>query len=119
MTSSLFPVCKTSEVPDDGGKEAYVKDRVIAVFNIDGNFYAIDDTCTHMKASLSEGYVEAGEVECPLHAGRFDVRTGEPTASPCTQPVRTYPVQVIEDQIHIEIPDQEEKVNSLDEYSYD
>jgi nitrite reductase/ring-hydroxylating ferredoxin subunit len=105
MTTNLFRVCKKSEVPDDGGREAFVKDRVIAVFGVEGEFCAIDDTCSHMEASLAQGFIEGCEIECPRHGGRFDIRTGEATASPCTQPVRAYPVRVIDDEIYVEIRD--------------
>ncbi|WP_181795182.1 non-heme iron oxygenase ferredoxin subunit [Streptomyces sp. WELS2] len=66
----------------------------IAVFKDEGQYHALDDTCPHANASLSEGWVEDGEVECPLHGGRFCLRTGEATAMPATGTARTYPVEV-------------------------
>ncbi len=65
----------------------------------DGTFYAIDDTCTHEEASLAEGWVEDGEIECPLHSARFCLKTGAAMCLPATQPVRTYPVEVREDAV--------------------
>ena len=66
----------------------------IAVFNADGDLYAIDDTCTHQDASLADGYLEDCSVECPLHASTFDLRTGKPSGPPAKTPVRTHAVEV-------------------------
>ena len=60
----------------------------------DGSYYALDDTCSHEDASLAEGWIEAGEVECPLHGARFDIRTGKALSLPAVVAVRTYPVKV-------------------------
>ncbi|MCP2244177.1 bifunctional 3-phenylpropionate/cinnamic acid dioxygenase ferredoxin subunit [Lentzea aerocolonigenes] len=77
-------------------------DGAIAVFNADGEFYAIDDTCSHQDASLSEGWLEGCFVECPLHAASFDLRTGVPTCLPAKKAVRTYPVVVQDGVIHVD-----------------
>lgn len=66
----------------------------IAVFNDEGEFFALDDTCTHALASLAEGWVEDAEVECPLHAARFSLRTGEALSLPATKAARCHRVQV-------------------------
>lgn len=69
-------------------------DDAIAVFHDDGAYYALDDTCSHGQASLSEGWIEGGEVECPLHSARFCLKSGEPQCMPATQAVRTHRVEV-------------------------
>lgn len=97
-------VCKTSEVPEDFGRKAVVGDRVIAVFRVGDAYHAIDDTCTHGQASLSAGFVEGDEVECPLHAGRFHIPTGRAMCQPVTEPVRSYPVRVVGEEIFVEAP---------------
>jgi nitrite reductase/ring-hydroxylating ferredoxin subunit len=74
----------------------------IAVFALDDGWYATQDACTHGPGSLAEGWIEAGEVECPFHQGRFDIRSGQPTAPPCTAPLRTWPTRVIDGQVCIE-----------------
>lgn len=66
----------------------------IAVFRSDGAFYALDDTCTHERASLAEGWIEDGEVECPKHATRFSLCTGAVLCLPATKPTRTHVVEV-------------------------
>jgi naphthalene 1,2-dioxygenase ferredoxin component len=79
-----------------GGKE-------IALYDLDGMLYATDDICTHAYAKLSDGWLDKGEIECPLHAGRFDVKTGAATAPPCTENLKTYPVRVIGGDIQIKL----------------
>ena len=66
----------------------------ILVANIDGVFYATDDTCTHEDASLSSGSLKGELVKCPLHGSRFSLRTGAPMEDPADEPLRCYPVKV-------------------------
>jgi 3-phenylpropionate/trans-cinnamate dioxygenase ferredoxin subunit len=74
------------------------------VFNADGDLFAIDDTCTHQDASLSEGWLEGCLIECPLHAACFDLRTGKPTGPPAKRPVRTYPTLVVDGVVYVDAP---------------
>jgi 3-phenylpropionate/trans-cinnamate dioxygenase ferredoxin subunit len=70
-------------------------DEPISLFrDDDGTYYALDDTCSHEDASLAEGWVEAGEVECPLHATRFCLADGRPMCLPATRPVATHRIEV-------------------------
>lgn len=74
----------------------------IAVFHTeDGELFAIDDTCTHQDASLADGWVEGCEVECPLHASRFNLRTGSVHAPPAKLPVRVHDVTVVDGDIMV------------------
>lgn len=66
----------------------------IAVFHDGGTYYALDDTCSHGQASLADGWVEDGEVECPLHSARFCLKSGEPQCMPATAAVRAHRVEV-------------------------
>lgn len=76
----------------------------IAVFHTeDGEIFAIDDTCTHQDASLADGWLEGCEIECPLHASRFDLRSGKVDAPPARRPVRTHEVTVKDDTIYVEL----------------
>lgn len=79
-------------------------DVPIAVFNVDGELYAIDDTCTHQDASLADGWVEGCTVECPLHAACFDLRTGLPTGPPAKVAVRTHRVVVSGGAVYVDVP---------------
>jgi nitrite reductase/ring-hydroxylating ferredoxin subunit len=74
----------------------------LAVYNVAGRYYVTDDTCTHGKASLSEGYVEGARIECPWHGGRFDIASGRPTCLPAAEPLATYAVTVVGDDVCIE-----------------
>ena len=75
----------------------------IAIYNLDGEYFATDDTCTHGAASLSEGEIEGEEVICPFHLGSFNIRSGEAVVWPCVKAVRTYPVRVEEGMLYVEI----------------
>lgn len=75
----------------------------IAVFNVDGEFFATDDTCTHAEYSLAEGYLDGDVVECELHFATFSVRTGEPVGAPATDPIGTYPVRVVDNQVQVAV----------------
>lgn len=75
----------------------------IAIFNVDGEYFAIDDTCTHQDASLSEGWVEGCAVECPLHTACFDLRTGAALGAPAKVPVRTHAVHIEDGVIRVAV----------------
>ena len=90
-----------SEIPDGEGIRL-VAEVPIAVFNMAGSVYAIDDTCTHQRASLTDGWVEDCRVECPLHAVRFDLRTGEPDGLLTKVPVRTHQVVVVDGTVYVQ-----------------
>jgi len=72
----------------------------IAVFNVDGNYYAIEDVCTHDGSELTGGGVEGFEVICPRHGARFDVRSGMALTPPAYEPVSTFPVMVEDDVVY-------------------
>ena len=96
-------VAKTTEIPEDEAKRVVIGDIQIAIFNLAGAFYATDDVCTHAYASLSEGYVEDGCVECPLHAGLFDIKTGKALSLPVVEDIKTYPVRTEGENIYVEV----------------
>ena len=73
----------------------------IALFNIDGDYFAIDDTCSHAEYSLTDGYLDGDQIECELHYATFSVRTGEALTAPATDPVGTYPVRVEDNNIYV------------------
>jgi 3-phenylpropionate/trans-cinnamate dioxygenase ferredoxin subunit len=76
--------------------------RRILVANVDGVFYATDDTCSHEEASLSSGSLKGDLVKCPLHGSRFSLRTGEPMEDPAEEPLRCYPVKVEDGVVLVE-----------------
>jgi naphthalene 1,2-dioxygenase ferredoxin component len=80
-----------------------VDGREVVLYEMDGEIFATDDICTHAYAKLSDGWMEKGEIECPLHAGRFDIKTGKATAPPCVDDLKTYPVRVEGDEIQVNL----------------
>jgi 3-phenylpropionate/trans-cinnamate dioxygenase ferredoxin subunit len=97
-------VCSTDELLLDEVRVIRVDDRRIAVFHTEHGVFAVDDRCTHQEAALSEGFVEGCEVECPLHASSFDLRTGAPSGPPASQPVATYPTDVVDGSVFVQSP---------------
>ena len=102
MTSRL-EVCATADVTEGTALKVEIGDLVLAVFNVDGEFYVMDDTCSHGPGSLSEGYIEGDVVECNFHNGQFNIRTGEVVLPPCMIPQRVYPVTIEDGKVVIEV----------------
>jgi 3-phenylpropionate/trans-cinnamate dioxygenase ferredoxin subunit len=71
----------------------------ITIFRDGKTYYALDDTCPHEKASLGEGWLENGEIECPLHQSRFSLETGAVTCPPATQNARAHRVEVVDGRV--------------------
>ena len=97
-------VASVDEVPPGTGKQVTVGGRKLGVFNVDGTFYAIEDSCTHRGAPLSEGDCDGTEVICPWHAARFDLVSGAALSSPARTGVRTYRVQRVGDEVQVDVP---------------
>ena len=96
-------LCSTSDVAPGSALKVEIGDLVLAVFNVGGEFYVIDDTCTHGPGSLSEGYIEDDVVECNFHNGQFNIRTGEVVSPPCMIPMKTYPTTIENGKVVIKI----------------
>ena len=95
--------CPVADVPE-GEALRIDTSPVIALFNVGGEFYAINDRCSHGNASMSEGYLEDdATVECPLHAASFCLKTGKALCLPATDPLTTYPVHVEGGDIFIDL----------------
>lgn len=105
----MIRACDVDDLPE--GEAVRVLAHVpISVFHTEGEYFAIDDTCSHQDASLADGWVEGCFVECPLHAASFDLRTGKPTCLPAKRPVRTYPVVVSEGAIYVDTAGMQEAI---------
>jgi 3-phenylpropionate/trans-cinnamate dioxygenase ferredoxin component len=98
---ALRRVCKKSEISI--GSAIRLDDRDIAVFNVDGEFFAIKDVCTHDEARLSDGELSGETITCPWHGACFSVKTGEALSLPAIEPVKTFPVILGEDEVYVEI----------------
>jgi nitrite reductase/ring-hydroxylating ferredoxin subunit len=86
-------------------KHAEVAGRAVAIANVDGEYYAIESTCTHVGGPLVEGELSGAVLTCPWHGGQFDVRTGQALRPPPRTPERVYPVKVEGEVILIEVPE--------------
>jgi naphthalene 1,2-dioxygenase system ferredoxin subunit len=91
------------DLKEDDVVGVVIAGKEIALFDLGGMLYATDDICTHAYARLSDGWLDRREIECPLHAGRFDVKTGRATSPPCTDPIKTYPIRLEGDEIQVKL----------------
>ena len=96
-------VAKAEEIPPGQGKTVEVGGNQVALFNVGGTFYAINNVCSHAGGSLGEGFVEEDQVECPWHGARFNVKTGEALTPPAFEKVASYKVRVSGPDVEIEL----------------
>jgi len=113
----MIPVGALADIPV--GEAIRVEaDVPIAVFRVDdgadGTVYAIDDTCTHQRASLADGFLDGCMVECPLHATCFDLRTGLPDRPPAKIPVRTHQVVVSDGMVYLRVAEPAESAPEVE-----
>jgi 3-phenylpropionate/trans-cinnamate dioxygenase ferredoxin subunit len=93
-------VCAMSELLPGEYRNVYDGDTAIAVFNLDGALYAIEDVCTHDGGELTGGPIEGHEIECPRHGARFDITTGAVLCPPAYEPVAKFPVKIEADAVY-------------------
>lgn len=94
-------VATRGEIPEGGVKVTYIDGVAVAVFHVEGEYFAMEDVCTHDGGPLAEGPLEGHVIECPRHGARFDIRTGAVKALPATSPVPTYAVRVQGEDIQV------------------
>ena len=98
-------VGEPDDYPDGGVWPAMAGGIAVAVFRIGDQLFGLHDQCTHGTARLSEGYVSSdGCVECPLHQGRVDIRTGQPLCAPITEAIRRFEVRVVDGRVQVAVP---------------
>lgn len=101
---TMITICNISNIPAVGGlRVEHAGLPVLAVFRVGEEYFVTDDLCTHGAASLSEGELIGFEIECPFHQGAFDLRTGAPTARPCSVPLRVYKCELRGDTLYASI----------------
>lgn len=98
-------VCKTGEIPEGERRYFAFEEETIVIFNVEGEFYAIADVCTHDGGPLEDGDLEGYKVECPRHGAHFDIRTGEALSMPAVVGVPSYETRVEGDDLYVEDPD--------------
>ncbi|MCX7136015.1 MAG: non-heme iron oxygenase ferredoxin subunit [Proteobacteria bacterium] len=94
MADLFIKVSEVDAVPPGKMRQVEVAGKRILLANVDGHFYATDDTCTHEDASLSTGFLKGEWVKCPLHGSRFNVRNGEVVDEPADVNLKTYAVRI-------------------------
>lgn len=94
-------VARVGEIPEGGSRIVRLDDVPVAVFHVEGRYWAIEDVCTHDGGPLAEGVLEGCVIECPRHGARFDVRSGAVLAMPATAPIPTYEVRVEGEDIQV------------------
>jgi 3-phenylpropionate/trans-cinnamate dioxygenase ferredoxin subunit len=103
--SDFVPVAKVSELPDPGKMLVEVEDRLVALFKVNGQLFALDDVCTHDGGPLAEGKLEDHTIACPRHGAKFDIRTGKALTMPATQPTVAHEVKVVGDEVLVKLSD--------------
>jgi 3-phenylpropionate/trans-cinnamate dioxygenase ferredoxin subunit len=99
--SAAVRIAPLAELPDGRGVRVDVAGRRVALFRIGSTVRAIADRCSHAEASLAEGEVVDGTVECPRHGAGFDLETGDPTCLPATEPVSVFPAEIVDGDVYL------------------
>lgn len=99
MSEDFVKVAESKDIEPSSMKAVDIGAEKICIINIEGNFYAIGNVCTHMGGPLNEGKLEEFEVECPWHGSKFGFKTGEPTKPPARQAVLSYDVKIQDNNI--------------------
>jgi 3-phenylpropionate/trans-cinnamate dioxygenase ferredoxin subunit len=101
--ANFVAVARKDEIPPGERKLFEIDGTFVAVFNVDGAFYAIEDVCTHDDGPLADGDLDGFEIECPRHGARFDIRDGKVLSFPAITPVPSYPVKVEGDEVLVDL----------------
>ncbi|QIM48428.1 MULTISPECIES: non-heme iron oxygenase ferredoxin subunit [Alcaligenaceae] len=96
-------IATVGQIEEDESLGVELEGKQLAVHHTEGEYFVTDNICTHQFALLSDGFIEDGCVECPLHQAMFDLRTGEPKSAPATEPVKVYEVKVEGDEILVNL----------------
>jgi 3-phenylpropionate/trans-cinnamate dioxygenase ferredoxin subunit len=96
-------VASVTDIPDPGKLTVEVNDRLVVVVHVDGQFYCIDDVCTHDGGTLGEGRLCGFEIACPRHGAKFDVRNGRALTMPATEDTGAHEVQVVDNNLLVRI----------------
>lgn len=103
MSGNWVKAIARADIPEDDVIAVMVEGREIALYDSEGEVYATDNICTHGQARLSDGFLEDGAIECPLHQGQFCVKTGKALTAPLTEDIASYPVRIEDDQVFVEL----------------
>jgi naphthalene 1,2-dioxygenase system ferredoxin subunit len=101
--SNWINALAADDLPTDDVLGVNVDGRDVAIYTVGNEVYATDNICTHGQARLCDGFLDGHQIECPLHQGKFDIRNGQPTCLPVTEPVRSYPVKIEGNRVFVQI----------------
>ncbi|MGD8465085.1 MAG: non-heme iron oxygenase ferredoxin subunit [Anaerolineae bacterium] len=96
-------VAKVGDIPRGRVQVVELEDEDIAICNVDGEFHAVANLCTHDGGPLGDGFLHGDEIECPRHGARFSVRSGEVRVLPAIVPIPTYDLKVEGDEIWVDV----------------
>ena len=99
----FIPVAKLSSLADPGRQLVEVDDRLIVLFRVGNDVFALDDVCTHDGGPLGEGELEDYTIACPRHGAKFDIRNGKALTMPATKPTVSHEVKVVGDDIMVKV----------------
>jgi nitrite reductase/ring-hydroxylating ferredoxin subunit len=100
--SLLVKVCRAEDLPSGEMMAVGVQGLPpVALYNVDGEFFATSNLCTHAVATLTDGYLEGDQIECPMHGGMFNVRTGEATHFPCVEALAIFRVEIRDGDVFV------------------
>ncbi|MCP3019872.1 non-heme iron oxygenase ferredoxin subunit [Cupriavidus basilensis] len=103
MSKQWIQVIQLVAIPKDDVVAVNAGGREIALYSVDGEVYATDNACSHGNARLCDGFLDGHEIECPLHQGKFDVRTGRAMCEPLTSDIEVFGVRVENGEVFVEV----------------
>ncbi|HEX2282564.1 MAG TPA: non-heme iron oxygenase ferredoxin subunit [Thermomicrobiales bacterium] len=101
--SQFVTVARVEEIEPGTARQVWVDDVPVAICNVDGQFHAISDICTHEEFYLSGGVIEGDEIECPMHRGVFNIKTGEAEVYPAEDPLPIYQCRVVDGEVQVSV----------------
>ena len=96
-------IAHVGDIKPNSGVQITIEDKVLAIFHVDGKYFAIDDACTHVGGNLSEGSLEGNVVTCPWHGATFDVTCGKVLSDPASEDVNSYKIKIEGADILVEV----------------
>ena len=101
--AEFIRVAKVSDVPDPGKQLFEVDDRLVVLCHMDGEFFCIDDVCTHDGGPLADGFLNGHQLSCPRHGAKFDIRDGRALTMPATESTASHEVKVEGDEVFVKL----------------